>query len=109
MTGQLKQVMAYEAWAIFADYDANAPTTQDLLTVGTHELARELVDLFNKNPRAVPLAYVDGWEHAKRYDCRKVLLPADSEPHVAWTKEDALTDADLTEEDLAEDMGDDED
>lgn len=109
MASELKQVVAYEAWAVFADYDANAPTTEDLMTVGTEELARELVDLFNKNPRAVPLACVDGWEHCKSYDCHKVLLSSEEAASVSWTKEEAFEAADLTDEDLAEDMGDDED
>jgi hypothetical protein len=105
MANELKQVVAYVAWAIFADYDANAPTTQDLLFVGTEELATELVNLFNKSPRNVPLACVDGWEHCKSYDHHKVLLSSEDVSRVAWTMAEAFEKADLTEEDLADEAG----
>ena len=104
---QLKEVTAYEAWAIFADYDAEAPTTEDLLVVGTEDLAKEIVELFNKNPRAVNMAFVDGFEHCKSFDQHKVLVASDK--GVLWSVKDALEAAEIEESDLNEESDEDED
>ena len=90
---KLTQVKAYEAWSIFADYDANAPTTEDLITVATEKLAKRLVDLFNKDPRSVKLSYVEGWEFCKSYQYHRILVKTPSD--VARTKNEAYGQADL--------------
>jgi hypothetical protein len=104
---QLKEVTAYEAYAIFADYDAEAPTTEDLLVVGTEDLAKEIVSLFNKNPRAVNMAFVEGFEHCKSFDQHKVFVETDK--GVLWSVKEALEEAEITEEELNEDSDDEDD
>lgn len=99
MSKQLRQVTAYEAWAIFADYE-EAPSTGDLLIVATEELAKELTELFNKNPREqLHLAHAEGHDYSKVFLYRMVLVA--SQDGVSWTREDALKSINATEEDFS--------
>jgi hypothetical protein len=74
------------------------------LVVGTEELAKEVVDTLNKNPRKYGnLAFVDGCEHCKSFDWHKVLV---NDPtliaSLVWSLEDAIgrcTDEESDDED----------
>ena len=105
--GQLKEVVAYEAFGIYADYDGNAPDTTDLIIVADEEVAKGLVADFNRNPRAIHIAYVDGCETSKSYAYRRIAVFSTS--GVSFTRSDALDKADLTEEDLANPADDSDD
>jgi hypothetical protein len=68
-------ILAYPCWAIYGDYDAEAPDTADLIWCATEELAKEVCALLNKDPRAHnDLCYVDGWEFKKSFRYHSVLL-----------------------------------
>jgi hypothetical protein len=68
------QVLAFPCFAIFCSYDANAPDTKDIIVVSTEDLAKEVCDLLNEDPRAhSQLAYVEGYEHCKRFEYRSTL------------------------------------
>lgn len=43
----MRQVTAYEAFGVFADYDGNAPDTAILAVLSTRKKAEELCDLLN--------------------------------------------------------------
>lgn len=63
-------VLAIPCWAIYADYDANAPDSATLLVVATEELAKEVCRFLNEDPRRwQSLAFCDGWEWCKRFRC----------------------------------------
>ena len=79
------QVPAYEAWAVFADYDGNAPDSNELSYFSSEELAEAAAKTGN-NPNGdwlvvgetayrQPLtAYCGGWEHCKRYRVVKTAV-----------------------------------
>ena len=74
-----KPVTAYQGWAIYADYDAEAPDTADKIWVSTEELAKEVCEKLNENPRKyTQLAFVDGWEWKKSFQYREVVLKEDT-------------------------------
>jgi hypothetical protein len=70
----VEEITAYRAFGIFADYDANAPDTDTLVTVASEELAKQVCEKLNEDPRSHVVAFVDGWEHAKRFRHRPVLV-----------------------------------
>ena len=73
-----KQVTAFVGYAIYADYDANAPDTQDLILCDTEELAIRVCDHLNEEPRKWGnLAFVDGWEHTKSFALHKTFRDTD--------------------------------
>tara|TARA_R110000868_G_scaffold47769_7_gene156246 strand:+ start:2632 stop:2958 length:327 start_codon:yes stop_codon:yes gene_type:complete len=69
----LKQVVAYETYGIFGDYDCNVPDTYTICLVATEELAKEICAKLNENPRDYSVVCVDGWEHCKRFSYRREL------------------------------------
>lgn len=78
--GMPEPVQGYRAWAIYADYDANAPDTEDLILVSTEDLAKLVCDELNEDTgRWNNLAFIDGWEHCKMFRYREVLV---SDPYV---------------------------
>lgn len=79
----------HKIYAIYADYDAEAPTTADLILCKTEEVAQSVVDILNKNPRAYnDLAYVEGYEGCKSFAYHVVYLPSLDGVHA--TVEDAM-------------------
>jgi hypothetical protein len=68
------QVLAFPCWAIYGDYDANAPDTKDLIWCTTEELARKVCDKLNEDPRSYNLCYVEGFEGCKTFQYHKVFL-----------------------------------
>ncbi len=44
-------VPAIPCWGVYADYDANAPNTCDMILVSTEELCDEVLALLNEHPR----------------------------------------------------------
>lgn len=93
----MKQTLCYEVYAIYADYDAFAPTTCDLLFCETEEVAKDVVDVLNKNPRGHnDLAYVEGCEGWKKFAYRVVYLPNLNNVHatVEGTLEETSVDED---------------
>ena len=63
-----KQVTAYQGYAVFADYDGNAPDTADQLLCDTEELAKQVCDHLNTDPQKWGnLAFVEGYEWSKRF------------------------------------------
>ena len=86
----MEKITAYRAFGIFADYDANAPATETIVTVTSEELAKEVCGKLNEDPRSYVVVFVDGWEHAKRFCWRPRLietpiLPA-TRSHLQWPK-----------------------
>ena len=47
----MEKITAYRAFGIFADYDANAPDTDTIVTVTSEELAKEVCEKLNEDPR----------------------------------------------------------
>ena len=73
-------VRAYRVWAIYADYDAMAPNTEDLILVSTKELAEAVCAILNEDPRAWgSLAFVDGFEHCKSFRAYETLAEGSDE------------------------------
>jgi len=70
----VEKVTAFRAFGIFASYDANAPDTDTLATVTSEELAKRVCEKLNEDPQSHVVAFVDGWEHAKRFCHRPVLV-----------------------------------
>ena len=70
----MEKVTAYRAFGVFADYDGNAPDTSDFVVVASEELAKQVTKKFNEDPRKHTIVFVDGWEHAKRFCYRPVLI-----------------------------------
>lgn len=75
------------AYAVFADYDSNAPDSSDLAYFVTEEQAKKAAELGNTERYAgfngkwydVPLtAYCEGWEWCKKYATHRVLVPITS-------------------------------
>lgn len=85
---ELKKADAYEAYGIYADYDGNAPDTETLVLVESEELAKEVCDELNKDPRKYTVVYVEGWEFSKSFQWRIALT---TDPHeVKTTAEEAI-------------------
>jgi hypothetical protein len=82
------KVEAYQGWAIYADFDGNAPDSEDLVLVDTYEIAEQLCNEMNKNPGAYTIAYVQGFEHCKQFNKRPALAWNDI---FAATLEEALS------------------
>lgn len=103
----LAPVQATPCFGIYADYDGNAPDTATLALCATRELADDVVVKLNRNPRACGAAFVDGWEHAKRYAVRDELVPyAERHSRIWRTIGEALEALDTSEEELAEEEED---
>ena len=65
---------AFLAWAVYADYDGNAPDTENVVLLASYELAKQvLAEIASKHNN---LCYVDGSEWAKRWRVRMALAPA---------------------------------
>jgi hypothetical protein len=69
----MQKTTAYRAYAIYADYDGNAPDSGDVVLVETKALAIEVCAKLNEDPRAYVICCVDGWEHSKRWEQRPVV------------------------------------
>ena len=75
-----RPVTAYEGYAIYADYDANAPNSEDVVFVSTEELAKEVCGKLNEDPRSYGnLAFVDGWEFCKSFRYHTIVLKDESD------------------------------
>jgi len=70
----MEKIAAYRAFGIFADYDANAPDTYTISLVTSEELAKQVCEKLNEDPRRHMIVFVDGWEHAKRFCHRPELI-----------------------------------
>jgi hypothetical protein len=70
----MEKITAYRAFGIFADYDANAPDTGTLVTVTSEELAKQVCEKLNEDPRSYVIAFVNGCEHWKRFGWRPRLI-----------------------------------
>ena len=77
----MRQVTAYEAFAIYGDYDSNAPDTSTICLVASEDLAKEVCSKLNEDPRKYCVVFVDGWEHAKRFRFRPELVATKAKPH----------------------------
>ena len=65
---------AFLAWAVYADYDGNAPDTENVVLLASYELAKQVLEeIASKHNN---LCYVDGSEWAKRWRVRMALAPA---------------------------------
>jgi len=74
-----QQLTAYRAYAIFADYDGNAPDSSDVVLLETEDLAKEICETLNKDPRKYVICYVEGWESWKRWRWHPVTTENASE------------------------------
>ena len=84
----MKQVVAFEAFGIFGDYDGNAPDTATICLVSSEELAKLVCASLNEDPRKHRIVFVDGHESSKRFSyCRELT---DRPESVCETLEDAL-------------------
>lgn len=91
----LEPVPAVPCYGIYADYDANAPDTEDLLTVSTEELAKAVCEVLNEDPRKWGnMAFVDGFEWAKSFSYHKTFVEpghevsTSVEKAMSWVEED---------------------
>lgn len=82
-------VSAIPCWAIYADYDGNAPDTEDLVLCASEELAKEVCGLLhehidNEDNGEIPyrherwegfsLPYIEGWWPASKiWKCHRVV------------------------------------
>lgn len=73
------------AYAIFANYDGEAPDSADMLLVSTKELAEAMLPIIAK--RFDSTCYCEGFEHAKQWEHREVVARAGT---VACTLDDAI-------------------
>lgn len=90
-------VQAYPCFGVYADYDANAPDTKTFFLVATKELAEEVCEVLNDEPRKwSTLAYVEGWEHTKSFHFRPEFT---QDPSTIFTSLEALQKSDHLEED----------
>lgn len=79
----MRKIEAYEAFAIHADYDGNAPDTCALVLFESRKLADEVCAELNKDPRAWGrLAFVDGFEHCKTFRVTEHLVRDPQGMHV---------------------------
>jgi hypothetical protein len=65
---------AFLAWAVYADYDGNAPDTENVVLLASYELAKQVLEEIASNHDN--LCYVDGSEWAKQWRVRMALAPA---------------------------------
>jgi hypothetical protein len=79
-----KEVTALRVLAIFADYDSNAPDSADIAYFSTTYLAKEALEIFEKDAEVLfrghayhgwPHAYCDGFEWCKNYRIRETVVP----------------------------------
>jgi hypothetical protein len=76
----MEKVTAYKGYAIYANYDAEAPNTEDLILISSKELAQEVLKLLNANPRKYSnLAFINGFEYAKTFQSYEVLREDESD------------------------------
>lgn len=100
----VKEVIAYEAFGIFGDYDGNAPDTHTICLVSSEELAKEVCAKLNENPRKHNIVFVEGWEFSKRFGYRRELT--DNPFSVFNTTQEAfdhITQDSITEDDSESD------
>lgn len=64
----------FEAYAVFADFDGNAPDSHDVVLLSSQELAEATAKLVKEN--CPWLCSVDGSNYSRRYDVRKTWAPA---------------------------------
>lgn len=83
-------VQAVEAYEVYADYDANAPDTAGVFTVDDGEIAKGLCDFLNQDPRKYIFVHVEGFEWAKQFKYRQVLVPLEGSDHYHY---DSVADA----------------
>ena len=98
-------VQAFRGVAIFADYDGEAPDTEDLILCASVEVADEVCAILNKNPRYWNnLAFVDGSEWCKSFKTRFVTRETVSAFYKSaaevFEKDDLLNDVDWDDPDL---------
>lgn len=73
---EVEQVMAYRVWAIYADYDGNAPDTCDLALCASEEIADKRCEELNAldSDETGHLCFVEGYEFSKAFKSRPVLV-----------------------------------
>jgi hypothetical protein len=72
------QELAQVVYAIFCDYDGNAPDTCSLILCSTKELADAVLLILNKDPRRwTNLSAVEGYEWSKRFDQSRSYVALD--------------------------------
>ena len=91
-----RQTTVYDVWAVYKDYDANAPDTETLVWCATEELAREACELLKaaehsndgtvllegeKHEVACPVC--DGWEWCSSYRSHKDIVPEERKGQIA--------------------------
>jgi len=96
-----KPILAVPCWAIYGDYDGEAPDTDHLVLCASEELARVVCDLLAKhidkeNHGEIPwrhdrweglsLPYVDGWQYVRSWKiCETLCSPRTAETSVCKT------------------------
>ncbi len=73
------------AYAVYANYDGEAPDSSDVLLVSSKELADAMVPIIAE--RFDSRCYCEGWEHAKEWQYHEVVAKRDQ---VACTLEEAI-------------------
>lgn len=73
------QEMAQVVYAIYCDYDGNAPDTESLIVCSTEKLANDVLAILNENPRRwTNLSAVEGYEWSKRFRANKAYVALDA-------------------------------
>ena len=55
-----RQTLVYDVWAVYKDYDANAPDTETLVWCATEELAKEACEMLKESEDNGDEVVVDG-------------------------------------------------
>jgi len=76
----------FVAIAVFADYDGNAPDSENVVLLATEELAEQVrKEIEEKHDN---LCFIDGWEWSKQWRTRIAYAPASN---IATTFSEAIT------------------
>ncbi len=64
----------FVAYAVYADYDGNAPDSTNVILLATQELAEQVLQEITTKHNS--LCFVDGWEWSKSWRVRPAYAPA---------------------------------
>lgn len=81
-------ILAVPCFSIFANYDGNIPDATSFFLVATEELAREVVEILNENPRSWTLGYAGRYTFFKSYAYAAHFVPVGEESSIFTNLED---------------------
>lgn len=87
----MTKVEAYKVWAIYAEFDAFAPNTEDLIYLSDARLAIQFAQHVNKDPKSWKIAVIEGYEGLKIFHTKQALVEVGREAMIHHTMESALS------------------